>query len=86
MLANAVSRLTAFFTPTARLLQMDVELGDGKSGTVVVREGDLPSELAAAFVARHGLDECALAPLQEAVAAQIEQMRAEQPGAKRPRA
>ena len=70
----------------ARLLQMDVELGDGKSGTIVVREGDLPSELAAAFVARHGLDECALAPLQEAVAAQIEQMRAEQPGAKRPRA
>ncbi|KAF8057295.1 hypothetical protein HT031_006103 [Scenedesmus sp. PABB004] len=43
--------------PGALLLVTTVDIGDGASDRIEVREGDVPLEVAAAFVAKHGLPE-----------------------------
>lgn len=45
------------------LLVTTVELGGGRTGTVEVRAGDDPADIARAFCARHGLPDTVVAPL-----------------------
>jgi len=54
------------------LVHVTVEIGDGRSGTIDVHEGDTPEELAAAFVQMHGLSNNVIEPLAAHVENSIE--------------
>lgn len=56
------------------LFELNVELGDGKSGALRVHHGDDPVDAATAFLVRHGLptDDGIVGPLADAVRQQIE--------------
>ena len=41
-------------------------------GTIVARHGDVPAELAAAFVAKHALDAFCVAPIEQAIEQQMQ--------------
>ena len=43
---------------------MTVEIGDGRTGTITVRRGDIALDLAKAFAAEHGLDASVVGPLE----------------------
>jgi hypothetical protein len=58
--------------PCRLLLELTVEIGDGRHGTVHVRTGDSADELAALFARAHSLDERVVAPLSVHIQQQVD--------------
>lgn len=61
--------------PAKVLVHVTVEIGDGRSGTIDVHEGDTAEDLAAEFVARHGLSTTVTEPLAAHVESSIDAVR-----------